>query len=377
MRLLTPRGMGGIAVIAGSGPAERARLLALLASPSLRPLSTRPGDPPRLAVLLLDGIVRDEVLVVDRADSVLEVHLHGSPAVVEMLEARLSPFTEGPLQPAERLLREALSPPQLELALEQLESDFDRGIAGLAAMGPEARRTAGAAALLRSRTALALAIPQRVCIVGRQNAGKSTLFNRLLLRERALAGSEPGLTRDVVIDRTTLRGYPYELVDTPGEGEVAGIDAAALDRGRAAARDALLLLVVDGSVGPTAADIGRLGERTLVIANKADLPTAPWPDAVPCHLRSSARDAGTAPLLRQQVGDLLLRCRGLGSAGAVGGFAALDESQWRRLLEVVGSDLDRDPPAEVVRPGQPGQPGQPGHLGQLGDAAGDRPPGRA
>jgi GTPase len=64
-----------------------------------------------------------------------------------------------------------------------------------------------------------------VAIVGRPNAGKSTLLNRLLGEERMLTGPEPGLTRDAVAVVLADRDGPIELVDTAGLRRKARIEA--------------------------------------------------------------------------------------------------------------------------------------------------------
>jgi len=58
--------------------------------------------------------------------------------------------------------------------------------------------------------------PMRVAIVGRPNAGKSTLINRLLGDERLLTGPEAGITRDSISVDLAWRGHPFRLVDTAG-----------------------------------------------------------------------------------------------------------------------------------------------------------------
>jgi tRNA modification GTPase len=57
-----------------------------------------------------------------------------------------------------------------------------------------------------------------LAIVGRPNVGKSSLFNRLVERDRAIVTATPGTTRDTVTERISLDGIPLELVDTAGEG---------------------------------------------------------------------------------------------------------------------------------------------------------------
>src|SRR5215831_8048161 len=55
-----------------------------------------------------------------------------------------------------------------------------------------------------------------LAIVGRPNAGKSSLFNRLVERGRAIVTAVPGTTRDLVTERVSLDGIPVEVVDTAG-----------------------------------------------------------------------------------------------------------------------------------------------------------------
>src|SRR5205085_1101221 len=58
--------------------------------------------------------------------------------------------------------------------------------------------------------------PIRVAVVGRPNAGKSTLINRLLGEERLLTGPEPGITRDAIATDLTWRGCTFRIHDTAG-----------------------------------------------------------------------------------------------------------------------------------------------------------------
>ena len=118
----------------------------------------------------------------------------------------------------------------------------------------------------------------RTVIVGRPNAGKSSLLNRLLDLDRAIVSAIPGTTRDTLEEVVELRGIPVVLVDTAGLREAGDVlEAEGIRRSRAALESAdLLLLVLDGSEPLSGEDLSLLSEtsqvRRVVIANKSDLP---------------------------------------------------------------------------------------------------------
>ena len=115
-------------------------------------------------------------------------------------------------------------------------------------------------------------------IVGRPNAGKSSLFNRLVQRERAIVTATPGTTRDLVTERVSLGGIPLDLIDTAGlrtaqdEAESIGIQ-----KSREAMADAdVVLLVLDATADAlTPEEIALMEQmrtrRALVVLNKTDL----------------------------------------------------------------------------------------------------------
>jgi tRNA modification GTPase len=119
----------------------------------------------------------------------------------------------------------------------------------------------------------------RMAIVGRPNAGKSSLFNRLVERDRAIVTAAPGTTRDTVSERVSMEGIPVELIDTAGLRE--GTDEAermGIARSREAMAEAdVVLLVVDATVGISQEDRAVLeqgasgGSSVLVAWNKSDL----------------------------------------------------------------------------------------------------------
>jgi GTP-binding protein len=121
----------------------------------------------------------------------------------------------------------------------------------------------------------------RIAIVGRPNVGKSTLFNRICGRRKAIVGDEPGITRDRIQATAAWKGKTFEILDTGGMmPEVRDvIPAKVLEQVlQAIAESDLLLFVVDGRAGVTPLDeqllpyLRRSGRPIWVVANKLDTP---------------------------------------------------------------------------------------------------------
>jgi tRNA modification GTPase len=116
-----------------------------------------------------------------------------------------------------------------------------------------------------------------MAIVGRPNAGKSSLFNRLVERDRAIVTATPGTTRDLVTERIALNGIPLELVDTAGLREAfEEVEQLGIARSREALADAAIVLVVLDATQPlNQEERGVLaavhGRPALVAINKSDL----------------------------------------------------------------------------------------------------------
>ncbi len=118
-----------------------------------------------------------------------------------------------------------------------------------------------------------------LAIVGRPNVGKSSLFNRLLERERAIVTDIPGTTRDLISETASLAGIPVKLMDTAGirpTGEL--VESLGIERSLQAMADADLTLVVLDLSAPLEEEDRSLIERArqygrfLIAANKCDLP---------------------------------------------------------------------------------------------------------
>ena len=120
-------------------------------------------------------------------------------------------------------------------------------------------------------------------ILGRPNAGKSTLLNRLVGSDRAIVTPIPGTTRDIVRETIEIGGLPVTLSDTAGLREGADlVEGIGIERARSAAENAdIVLYLIDASAGMTAEDRAELSrlDDALIVYSKTDLASAP-PDAI-------------------------------------------------------------------------------------------------
>jgi tRNA modification GTPase len=143
-----------------------------------------------------------------------------------------------------------------------------------------------------------------LAIVGRPNVGKSSLFNRLVERERAIVTATPGTTRDLVTETVAIGGIPVKLIDTAGirraldEAESIGIR-----KSLETIADADLVLVVRDASQPTTAEDEELlkpvaGHATILIENKCDLAAA---KSEPGSVRTSALTGEGIAELRNEI----------------------------------------------------------------------------
>jgi len=119
----------------------------------------------------------------------------------------------------------------------------------------------------------------RIALVGRPNVGKSTLFNRICGRRKAIIDSRPGSTRDRNYAQTSWQGAAFELIDTGGlllQTDDPLLGPASDQAERAIAESDLVLLVVDGRAGllpddsAIAARLRKSGKRVIVAVNKVE-----------------------------------------------------------------------------------------------------------
>ena len=145
-------------------------------------------------------------------------------------------------------------------------------------------------------------------IVGRPNAGKSTLFNALLGYERAIVTNVPGTTRDTVEEKVTLGGTLLRLIDTAGLRDSDDrVEQLGVERSwQAMERSELTLVLIDGSRPWEEEDLALLRTAaahgpTVLIYTKADLPSPrmahpPIPEGVPFVALSAHTGKGLAQL---------------------------------------------------------------------------------
>jgi len=147
-----------------------------------------------------------------------------------------------------------------------------------------------------------------LAIVGRPNAGKSSLFNQLVERERAIVTATPGTTRDLVTERIAIGGIPLELVDTAGLREsLEEVERLGIERSRQALADAgIVLVVLDATEALNDEERVLLqavaGRPALVVLNKMDLAGAQRKDSIagfPALPTSALSSEGIEPLRRK------------------------------------------------------------------------------
>lgn len=372
--IATPIGAGGIGIVRLSGHDAKTLLRRVFRPSSLRFTDFRPWTLHRGHVLDDTGEILDDVLAVFMpgprtftGEDVAEIHCHGGPAVLQALlrttlalGARLAErgefsrraFCNGrmDLTQAEAVAEMIAAPTRQAIRLGAAKLDGLLGrrvnemrecLEGLRAqvclavdfpeeevdcLSPEefldgVRRVEAAvrALLAGYRRCRCWQQGAAVVLAGAVNAGKSSLMNALLGRNRALVADIPGTTRDFLEEFLSLDGLPVRLTDTAGlretEDAVEGLGVD-LSRDRIAAAD-LVLLVVDGTVGLEEAGREILAEtpssRVLVVWNKvdaqplADMPTVCRTGEIAC-LPVSARtgeglEALVAAIRRKVLAD--------------------------------------------------------------------------
>lgn len=324
--LSTPTGTSAIAVVRISGSTTKAVAASLFGQPPSPRLATHGDYRDR------DGAVVDDVLATFfegpnsyTGEDVLEISCHGNPFIArKILEdlfargcrpAEAGEFTRRAflngridLSQAEAVmdLIHARSERALAAANQQLRGSLGRHLASLTdeLLNALARIEAyidfpdedlpaedrsivvGAVDRLIEGTGRLMATQKygdllrdgiKTVIVGEPNAGKSSLLNRLVGRERALVSPEPGTTRDFIEERIVIGPHCIRLIDTAGlNPSPTPLEKLGMDKTLERAAEADLFLLVLDAARPAPdfpAEIAGLlaGGRPLVVLNKTDL----------------------------------------------------------------------------------------------------------
>lgn len=181
-----------------------------------------------------------------------------------------------------------------------------------------------------------------LAIVGRPNVGKSSLFNQLVERERAIVTATPGTTRDLVTETVAIGGIPVRLVDTAGiRPSLDEAESIGIRKSKEALADAdLVLVVLDASQEEAAEDAELIAQGsmrpTIVVENKIDLsiPAHQPGNTVPDVRTSAVTGEGVAELRAQ----ILQHIRGNTGAELEQGF--LTNVRHRGLIEDSLAALD-------------------------------------
>ena len=359
--IATPPGKGGIGIVRVSGSNSYAIAQTLLKVSSLPPRHAHFGHFYANADVVIDeGITLWFPAPASfTGEDVLELHAHGSPMVLDLLVARITTLGARMAQPGEfsrrafengkydllqieavadlinsashqaaqsaqrslqgvfssqvkQLLRQMIElRVQIEAAIDFSDDDID--IVKTQAVQQKLDEIQRRLNQITSaaETGVRLCNGAEIVIVGKPNAGKSSLLNCLAGRDEAIVSDTAGTTRDVVKCEWVINGVPIRLLDTAGLGEPQNsIEAEGMRRAEVAMRAAdLVIMLVDAVVGLSHIEqrwmetLKQAGVPYLLVFNKTDLLTLE--NLPPAQVAISAKTGTGLPTLRQQIGEVL------------------------------------------------------------------------
>lgn len=320
----TPPGKGGVGIVRVSGPETERIARAMLGSlPEPRTATYRPFRDSAGTVLDTGLALYFPGPASFTGESVLELHGHGGPVVIASVvdaAVQLGARRAGPGEFTKRaFLNDKLDLAQAEAvadlidsstsqaaraALRSLSGEFSIAVDALAdtlvrlrmyveaaidfpeeeidflsddALQARLKKCDAAFVELMARASIGRALRDgyRVVIVGRPNAGKSSLMNRLSGEDTAIVTEVAGTTRDILREQIDIDGLAVELIDTAGLREDPDrIEAEGIRRARKALKSADAVLWIQDSNDPKAAELDEPlpdGVPVLVVRNKIDL----------------------------------------------------------------------------------------------------------
>ncbi len=170
---------------------------------------------------------------------------------------------------------------ELELDFSQEDVEFADRSQLKALLATLHKQLAALISSFRMGNALKRGIP--VAIVGKPNAGKSSLLNALVGDDRAIVSDIPGTTRDTVEETLTIGGITFRFIDTAGlRRSTDAVETMGVERSMKAIGEADMVLYVHDLAQPfVRADITALhldGKHLLLVGNKCDLPQVQLPE---------------------------------------------------------------------------------------------------
>jgi tRNA modification GTPase len=403
-RPLTPRGQGGINVVAVWGDGADAVLDRLFVSPQGRHIPQLAAGDLVYGTLIRDGDVLDEVIICKRRmdGAHYEINCHGGIIPLQRVMSALRDLgcvetcdwdalhisegyrfgADGGLPDAVRWeATEALPGAKTHVAAKMLLDQAGGALStrlGVVLQELTHAQTADARSTLAHILATAnlgirLCQPPRIVVAGRPNVGKSTLSNRLLAEERSLVHHLPGTTRDVIEEFVSMGGYPFRLADTAGIAREGGtLDELSAEKSREAISLADIVLVLfDGSTRLTAEDKDILHTvqriRVIPVVGKTDLPAQvdiPELERLMARpmVRVSARTGEGISALEKEILDDAFPLRWQQGMPVV--FTRRQRDLMAEALAMLDASVDALDPADCVQRAQ-------GLLGQVlrGDAS--------
>lgn len=357
----TPAGIGGVALLRISGAEALSMTLPFLSTKTLKPRHST------FTRFITNGNLIDEILVVlypaphsYTGEDMIEISCHGSLYIQQTLldsyiqsGARLAEageftrraFLNGKLNlsQAEAVadLIDSVTPAAHRLAISQLRGGYAQQLQVLRQQlldltslleleldfSQEDVEFADRSQLLQLLTTLDTqlttlistfrmgnALKQGIptAILGRPNAGKSSLLNALLNDNRAIVSPVPGTTRDTIEELLTIDGITFRFIDTAGlRATDDDIESQGIDRSYKALQQADIILYVHDATHPfetqELANLNLTGKQLLLIFNKTDL-AEQFPNPLPSNAIPISCTSGEGlDLLKQALTGIVVR----------------------------------------------------------------------
>ena len=210
-----------------------------------------------------------------QAEAVMDIISAKGEAALTQAESHLSGALSGFVHEVMEELKDLIT--KLEVTIDYPEEDLEDLTMEETGDALAAIDKSLSALLKRSEEGRVIREGLRTAIIGRPNAGKSSLLNALLQEERAIVTDVPGTTRDTIEEAVHISGVSLLLMDTAGLRETDNkVEQIGIERARASMEKAdLILAVIDGSSPLDEEDKEILhslvGKKAIVILNKYDL----------------------------------------------------------------------------------------------------------